>query len=60
MEDNNYSVWHNLKDNPNDKPNRIGWYCCKISSSNDLEMVFGQSEVVSGRYDAWLLIKCPY
>ena len=49
--------WHNLKENPNDKPTKVGWYCCKISSSDDLKMVFGQSEVMSGRYDAWLLVR---
>lgn len=52
--------WHNLKENPNDKPTKVGWYCCKISSSDDLKMVFGQSEVMSGMYDAWLLVSCPY
>ena len=52
--------WHNLRENPNDKPTKVGWYCCKISSSDDLKMVFGQSEVMSGMYDAWLLVSCPY
>lgn len=52
--------WHNLKENPDDKPTKLGWYCCKISSSDDLKMVFGQSEVMSGMYDAWLPVSCPY
>jgi len=52
--------WHNLMENPNDIPKKTKWYCCKIKSSDDLRMVFGNKGINSDRYDAWSEIDCPY
>lgn len=52
-------IWHNIKDNPADTPKQVGWYACKIKSSDDLCMVFGASEITSGKYDYWSRIECP-
>lgn len=56
----NNSTWHNIKDNPNDIPKKVDWYCCKIKSSDNLRMVFGYSEITPDEYDAWLKIDCPF
>lgn len=52
--------WHNMKDNPSDVPNKTAWYVVKIKSSDDLQIVYGFETVTSDKYDAWLMIKCPY
>ena len=49
----NNFTWHNIKDNPNDIPQKVDWYCCKIKSSDDFCTVFGSSEITSDKYDAW-------
>lgn len=54
------SMWHNLKEDPNDLPTKNAWYVVKIKSSDDLTIVYGHENVTTNKYDAWLRIDCPY
>ena len=55
------SLWHNLKEDPNDLPKETGWYVCKVKGSDDLHLVYGYENVTLDRFDAWLEIYyCPF
>lgn len=52
--------WHNIKENPQDLPNKTAWYVVKIKSSDNLRIVFGYEKITAEHYDAWLKVECPY
>ena len=52
--------WHNIKENPQDLPNKTAWYVVKIKSSDNLRIVFGYEKITADHYDAWVKVECPY
>ena len=51
--------WINLKENPNNTPTIIGWYVCKIKSSDDLRLEFGIENITPDKYDGYAKVDCP-
>ena len=54
------AMWHNIKENPNDLPTRTSWYVVKIKGSDDLKTIYGYQQITVDKYDAWMMIRCPY
>lgn len=52
--------WHNLKENSQDLPNKTAWYVVKLKSSDDLCIIYGYELITAKKYDAWLLVECPF
>ena len=54
------AFWHNLKDDPQDKPTKTHWFVVKVKSSDNLRVIYGHETINADNYDAWMIVDCPY